>query len=76
MSQRLIFPNLPGIFESGHFRLHLNKFHRQQQITLRYKDNTTLTFDPHDLADLQEVVARMILFVTDETCAKLPPDED
>jgi hypothetical protein len=72
---RKSFPNLPGTFESGAFRLHLSKYHGSQQISLVYKDELVARFEAGELVDLEEVVRRMSLFVTDECFAKLPPDE-
>jgi hypothetical protein len=69
------YPNLPGVFESGPFRLRLNKFHRPKQISLIYKEKLIAAFDPSELVDLEEVVRRMASFITDESYAKLPPDE-
>ena len=69
------FPNLPGVFQSGPFRLRLNKFHGPQQISLIYKEKLIAAFDPGELVDLEEVVRRMASAVTDESYAKLPPDE-
>ena len=40
------FPNLPGVFQSGPFRLRLNKFHGPQQISLIYKEKLIASFDP------------------------------
>jgi hypothetical protein len=70
------FPNLPGTYASGPFRLRLGKFHGQRTVTLVYKDELIATFDTAELVDLQEVVQRMEMFVTEESFAKLPPDED
>ena len=75
MSGRLLYPNLPGTFDNGPFRLPLNKFHGHNQVQLSYKDKLIATFDPQDLVALEEVVRRMSLFVTEECFAKLPPDE-
>ena len=69
------FPNLPGVFESGPFRLRLNKFYGPQQINLIYKEKLIAAFDPSELVDLEEVVRRMASSITDESYAKLPPDE-
>ena len=69
------FPNLPGVFESGPFRLSLNKFHGPKQISLIYKEKMIAAFDPSELVDLEEVVRRMVCSITDESYAKLPPDE-
>jgi hypothetical protein len=69
------FPNLPGTFASGPFRLRLNKFHRPQQNNLIYKEKLIAAFDPSELVDLEEVVRRMASSITDESYAKLPPDE-
>jgi hypothetical protein len=70
------FPNLPGTYASGPFRLRLGKFHGQRKVTLVYKDELIATFDTAELVDLQDVVQRMEMFVTEESFAKLPPDED
>ena len=75
MARSRSFPNLPGTFESGPFRLNLSKFHGRKQITLVYKDELIASFDAGELVDLEEVVRRMSLFVTEECFAKLPPDE-
>jgi hypothetical protein len=75
MADRLRFPNLPGSFGNGPFRLTLNKFHGHKQVKLIYKDEVVATFDPEHLVDLEEVVRRMCLFVTEECFAKFPPDE-
>ena len=69
------FPNLPGTFESGPFRVHLNKFAGRKEVTLFYRNEHVTTFDAAELIDLEEVVSRISLFVTDESYAKLPPDE-
>jgi hypothetical protein len=69
------FPNLPGTFASGPFRLTLSKFHGQKQIGLVYRDELIARFEAAELVDLEEVVRRMSLFVTEECFAKLPPDE-
>jgi hypothetical protein len=69
------FPNLPGVAASGPFRLRLNKFHGRKQISLVYKEKFIAAFDPDELVDLEEVVRRMTLYVTEESYAKLPPDE-
>lgn len=71
----LAFPNLPGTFQSGPFRLRLNKFHGRKQVTLIYKDEPVATFDAGELVDLEDVISRMARFVTEESFAKLPPDE-
>jgi hypothetical protein len=73
---RRAFPNLPGTFESGPFRLHLGKYHGRKQISLVYRDELIANFESNELVDLEEVVRRMTLFVTEESFAKLPPDED
>ena len=75
MARSRSFPNLPGTFESGPFRLHLSKYHGRKQITLVYKDELIARFDAGELVDLEEVVRRMSLFITEESFAKLPPDE-
>jgi hypothetical protein len=75
MSHHKAFPNLPGTFESGPFRLSLSKFHGRKQVTLVYKDELIARFDTGELVDLEEVVRRMAGFVTEESFAKLPPDE-
>jgi hypothetical protein len=63
------------MFVSGPFRLRLDKFHGRRKLTLVYKDELIATFDAAELADLQQVVQRMCMFVTEESFAKLPPDE-
>jgi hypothetical protein len=73
-SPQAAYPNLPGVFESGPFRLRLNKFHRPKQISLIYKEKLIAAFDPSELVDL-EVVRRMTSAITEESYAKLPPDE-
>jgi hypothetical protein len=75
MGYRPDFPNLPGTFESGPFRVRLNKFHGRKEVTLIYKDERVATFDAGELVDLEEVVSRMTSFITDESYAKLPPDQ-
>jgi hypothetical protein len=75
MARSRSFPNLPGTYESGPFRLTLSKFHGRKQISLVYKDELIASFESAELVDLEEVVRRMSLFVTDECFAKLPPDE-
>ena len=70
----LAFHNLPGTIESGPFRLRLNKHHGRKQITLVYKEKAIALFDPAELVDLEEVVRRMALFVTDESYPTFPPD--
>jgi hypothetical protein len=69
------FPNLPGFVESGPFRLRLNKFHGRQEIKLVYKERMVAVIEASELANLEDVVARMALVLTDESYAKLPPDE-
>lgn len=73
--RRSSFPNLPGSYESGPFRLTLNAFHGRKKITLVYKDELIGTFDAGELVDLEEVVRRLSLSVTEESYAKFPPDE-
>ena len=75
MVRKSSYPNLPGTFESGPFRLNLNTFHGCKKITLVYKDELIATFGAEELVDLEEVVRRTSLFVTEESFAKLPPDE-
>jgi hypothetical protein len=75
MKHSAVFPNLPGTFESGPFRLVFSKFHADRKITLFYRDELIASFDAGELVDLEEVVRRMTYFVTEETFAKLPPDE-
>jgi len=75
MSGSRLYPNLPGTFQNGPFRLTLNKFHGRKQVNFVYKDELIATFDAQDLVELEEVVRRMSLFVTEECFAKLPPDE-
>ena len=55
--------------------MQLNKFHGRKQASLIYKDQLVLRCDAADLVDLEEVVRRITLFLTEETFAKLPPDE-
>ena len=38
------YPNLPGVFESGPFRLRLNKFHGPKQISRIYKEKMIAAF--------------------------------
>jgi hypothetical protein len=75
MAHKSSFPNLPGTFESGSFRLTVAKFHGRKKITLTYNDKLVATFDGGELVDLEEVVGRASLFVTEESFAMLPPDE-
>ena len=42
---------------------------------LIYKEKLIAAFDPSELVDLEEVVRRMASSITDESYAKLPPDE-
>jgi hypothetical protein len=74
MATTFAYPNLPGTFQSGPFRLRLNKFHGRQEIALIYNDKTVAVFTPGELADLEAVVRRMALFVTDESLPTFPPD--
>jgi hypothetical protein len=53
----------------------LNKFHGRQEIALIYKDKVVAVFTPAELADLESVVRRTSLFVTDERLPTLPPEE-
>ncbi len=76
MSVKRHFPNLPGYFESGPFRLNLTKVQGRERITLIYKDELLATFDSGELVDLSEVAQGMALFLTREKIAALPPDED
>jgi hypothetical protein len=69
------YPNLPGTFQSGPFRVRLNKFHGRQEIALIYKDKVVATFSPGELADLEAVVRRTALFVTEERLPAFPPEE-
>ncbi len=70
------YPNLPGTFESGNFRVRLNKFHGRKEINLVYNEKVIATFSAAELLDLEEVITQMSLFITDECYAKLPPDDD
>jgi hypothetical protein len=76
MARRSSVPNLPGTYESGSFRLTVAKFHGRREITLVHNDQVLAKIDGADLVDLQEVVSRALLFVTEESFAMLPPDED
>jgi hypothetical protein len=75
MATPLSYPNLPGTYQSGPFRLRLNKFDGRQDIALIYRDKVVAAFTPDELADLEAVVRRMALFVTDERLPTVPPEE-
>ena len=75
MGMMLAYPNVPGTFQSGPFRLRLNKVHGRKDVMLIYEDKVIATFEPGELADLEQVVRRMALFVTDERLPSFPPDE-
>ena len=75
MARSRSYPNLPGTYESGPFRLNLCKYHGRKQVTLVYRDKLIASFEADELVDLEEVVRRMSLFVTEESFATLPPDE-
>lgn len=71
-----LFPNLPGHYESGRFRLGFGRVRGRQQINLIFDNDCVASFHPGELADLQQILQSMEMFLTGESIASLPPDDD
>ena len=76
MRGKLLFPNIPGHYESGRFRISLGRAYGREQINLVYENECVASFHPGELADLQQILHMMELYLTGESIASLPPDDD
>ena len=76
MGAKLLFPNIPGHYESGRFRLSLGRVRGREQINLIYENECVASFHPGELADLQQILHKMEMYLTGESVASLPPDDD